>query len=57
MQRNAAARRIPQIRGSAGKLVALLPLARQVVRQARARVLRDQPRSENELISISSQRA
>jgi IS5 family transposase len=44
--------RARRILASVAKLDALLPLARQVIRQTRARVLRDDTRSDGKLISI-----
>jgi IS5 family transposase len=48
----ARGRRARQIWSSIAKLEALAPLARQVVRQTRARVIRGEPRSEGKIISI-----
>ena len=48
----ARGRRARQIWLSASKLDALVPLARQVVRQTRARVLRGESRSEGKIISL-----
>jgi IS5 family transposase len=48
----ARGRRARQIWSSASKLDALVPLARRVVRQTRARVLRGESRSEGKIISL-----
>jgi IS5 family transposase len=50
--RVARGRRARQIWSSLSKLDALAPLARQVVRQTRARVIRGESRSEGKIISI-----
>jgi IS5 family transposase len=50
--RLARGRRARQIWSSIAKLEALAPLARQIIRQTRARVIRGEPRSEGKIISV-----
>lgn len=52
LARTARGGRARRIRASLAKLAQLAPLAQQVVRQTRARVLRDQPASPGKILSI-----